>query len=352
MTEPLSISHETSYRTMSNTSTIFQFQQELQDLVYELIDFFRNRSWKKKLLTIFMTVCCLYVVMDVLFLGTIVQALHAYGKYLTTHILRGTWYYILLLIVAALVMIPPMPVLFMGGYIYSTAAGGWGVVLAFLASLTGCAVGAVLAFLRSRYMMRDLVTLFAKRYRVLRAIHRAMSKHGFRVFLLLRLCPIVPFNGLNHIAGSTDITLEQFVFSLVGIVPMTLLTVVAGATAEQMVYAVGEDEVAAVYTLRRLLLAAGLVFCIGAVVGTAYVARYELRKELEWERIVAQTEGRNADNCLDQASIEGNVNDESIVLDPWHALEEFEMTSDGYRLYPDGTKVKENQDEDWFWLFP
>lgn len=349
--------NSTSYRNMSEkkeTSTCcFQFRQEVHDLFYELMDFARNRNWKKKLLTLIMMGCCSYVVIDLLFLGYIVEGLHAYGIYVTDHLIGGMWCYIAILVVAALVMIPPMPILFLGGYVFSTAAGRWGIALAFVASLLGCTIGAVLAFFRSRYMMRDLVTLFAKRYRVIRAIHRAMSKHGFRVFLLLRLCPIVPFNGLNHIAGSTDITLEQFIFSLIGIVPVTLLTLVAGATAEQMIYTTEEEEATAVYTSRIVLLVLGLVFCTGAVIGTAYVARQELRKELERERIVAQAEGRDVEQYLEHVSMSGTINDDaSFVLDFWHPLEEVEVTSDGYLLYPDGTIVKEYQDEDWIWLFP
>ncbi|GAX23462.1 hypothetical protein FisN_14Hh369 [Fistulifera solaris] len=346
-----------SFKEENNNSKLFRIQTEIRDLVYELMDFFRHRSWKKKVLTILMMACSLYVILDLLFLGTIVQAIQAYGKYLATHLIRGTWLYIAVLILAALVMIPPLPILFMGGYIYSTAAGAWGVALVFFASLFGCTVGAVLALFRSRYMMRDLVTLFAKRYRIIRAIHRTMSRHGFRVFLLLRLCPVVPFNALNHIAGSTDITVEQFLYSLVGIIPMTLLTVVAGATAEQMVYA-AEDPDAVVYSVRILLIVAGLGFCIGAVISTAYVARQELRKELAWERMIAQTGGGRINNdaeCLDHVSIEGNVtedDDSMLRLDLWSALEDVEMTSDGYKLYPDGTRVKECDEEDWIWLFP
>ncbi len=352
---------------MSNNNRVLH---EIQDLYDDFREFCRNRSWKKKILTVIMTVSCLYVLVDVLFLHHIATVIQKYyyennnNNNDNTHVMRGTCSYILLLIVAALIMIPPVPLLFMGGYLYSSTATTrhWGIAMAFMASLAGCSIGAVLAFLRSRYMMHDVVALFAKRYRIIRAIHRALSSsHGFRVFLLLRLCPVVPFNSLNHIAGSTDIPLPQFVLSLIGIVPTTLLTVVAGATAEQMVYAGAEEDnedVETVYTVSIVLTVAGLLGCVGAVVGTAYVARHELRNELEGERLVALAEGRrNSRSCSDQASsvmgITTTTHDSIDVLDFWYRpMEDVEMTADGYRLYSDGTRVKDCQDEDWFWLFP
>ena len=58
------------------------------------------------------------------------------------------------------------------GYAFCDALNGK-VLYAIMAALTavylGSMIGAMLAFLRSRYMTRDLVNLFARRYPIVRA---------------------------------------------------------------------------------------------------------------------------------------------------------------------------------------
>ena len=61
------------------------------------------------------------------------------------------------------------------GYAFCDAFNGR-VLYAILAALTsvylGSTIGAMLAFLRSRYLARDLVNLFARRYPIVRAADR------------------------------------------------------------------------------------------------------------------------------------------------------------------------------------
>ena len=49
--------------------------------------------------------------------------------------------------------------------------------------------------------------------------------------LLLRLCPIIPFNGLNYIGGVTSVSLEEYTQALIGILPITLLWCTVGAVS-------------------------------------------------------------------------------------------------------------------------
>ena len=129
-------------------------------------------------------------------------------------------------------MIPPTLLVFGAGYAFSQAIGfGWGVLAAILSCSIGSCVGALLAFWRSRYMMRDLIYIFSKRYPLVRAADRALKRKGFHVMLLLRLCPLIPFNGLNYCCGITGVRSEDFAKSLIGILPFQIFTVFVGATA-------------------------------------------------------------------------------------------------------------------------
>lgn len=62
--------------------------------------------------------------------------------------------------------------------------------------------------------MRDLIKLFARRYPVVKATDRAIKHKGFRIYLLLRMCPVIPFNALNYIGGITGVKWQAYTFAL------------------------------------------------------------------------------------------------------------------------------------------
>ena len=164
-----------------------RLMDELFDLFWELMDFNREQNWKKKVMAVFMTVLSVLVIVDLFFLGNIVRWIHAFAEWMSQHICAGTALFLLLFVFFTLIMIPPSILMFVCGYVYTQVSGPvMGIITAILLSFAGCAIGAVIAFLRARYMTRDLISLFAKRYMIIRAADRAIRKNGFRVFLLLR----------------------------------------------------------------------------------------------------------------------------------------------------------------------
>jgi len=214
----------------------------------------------------------------------------------------------------------------------------WGGVAAVAACFLGSVIGALLAFCRARYMTRDLVQLFSKRYVLVRAVDRAIDRNGFRVMLMLRLCPFIPFNALNYIGGITAIRWETFVLTLVGILPLQILTVVMGATADFLV--THSSSTAATTNssstttgdypvLVAVLLGAGLASAVIAIVITYRFAKKELRKELQMEEVEQHSSKKM--NLL-VGALDGNDTLEPLGL---------EMS------YQKGV-----DDEEWFWLFP
>lgn len=70
-----------------------------------------------------------------------------------------------------LVIFVPATLLILGaGYSFSVVLGPvQGSIAALLASLLGSLLGALLSFYRSRYMMRDVIEVFSKRYPIVQA---------------------------------------------------------------------------------------------------------------------------------------------------------------------------------------
>ena len=58
-----------------------------------------------------------------------------------------------------------------------------------------------------------------------RAIDEAVASGGFRLVLLLRLSPLVPFNLLNYMLGLTRVSTRDYILgSVIGMAPMDGVT--------------------------------------------------------------------------------------------------------------------------------
>ncbi len=117
-----------------------------------------------------------------------------------------------------------------GAAILSLAAGAiFGSVMGTVYAVCAASVGATLAFLATRYLLRDLVlnSFGAK----LEGINRELEQRGFNYLLFLRLVPLFPFFLINLAAGLTRLPLRTFVLgTLLGIIPGGFVFVNAGAS--------------------------------------------------------------------------------------------------------------------------
>ncbi|MDH5219239.1 MAG: TVP38/TMEM64 family protein, partial [Gammaproteobacteria bacterium] len=89
-------------------------------------------------------------------------------------------------------------------------------------------IGATLAFLVSRFMLRDYVQSHFKEK--LRAINEGVNKDGSLYLFTLRLIPIFPFFVINLVMGLTPIkTWKFYLVSQLGMLPGTFVYVNAGS---------------------------------------------------------------------------------------------------------------------------
>ena len=116
-----------------------------------------------------------------------------------------------------------------------TLAGGavfgllWGTVLVSFAST----LGATLAFLASRFLLRDWVQ---QRFgRQLRTINEGVEKEGATYLFTLRLIPAIPFFVINLAMGLTPMRARTFYWvSQLGMLPATAVFVNAGTQLAQL----------------------------------------------------------------------------------------------------------------------
>ncbi len=129
-------------------------------------------------------------------------------------------YFVVYVLVAALSLPGAAILTLAGGAIFGLLTGL--VVVSFASS-----IGALLAFLSSRFLFRDFVmSRFGSR---LSAIESGIEKDGAFYLLTLRLVPVFPFVLVNLVMGLTSIKARTFyLFSQIGMLPGTLAFVYAG----------------------------------------------------------------------------------------------------------------------------
>lgn len=117
-----------------------------------------------------------------------------------------------------------------GAAILSLASGAiFGAAMGTLYAVIAATIGAALAFLVTRYFLRDFV--ISKFGGKLEKLNKELEQRGFNYLLFLRFVPLFPFFLINLAAGLTKLPLRTFVMATaIGIIPGGFVFVNAGAS--------------------------------------------------------------------------------------------------------------------------
>ncbi len=165
--------------------------------------------------------------------------------------------YALAYAVCCVLLIPALALTLGAGAIFGFVKGS-------LIVLAGATLGAVLAFLLARTVLRDRVERMTRDNPKFRALDRAITNEGTKILWLVRLSGFPPFTWVNYAFGLTGVRLPQYaVITFFGIIPGTLAFTWAGAAGAAALTGSGN----------RVLLT---VTAIGAVAVAVFVGRIAL----------------------------------------------------------------------------
>jgi uncharacterized membrane protein YdjX (TVP38/TMEM64 family) len=176
----------------------------------------------------------------------------------------GAWgptTFVLIYIAATLVMAPCAPLSLIAGL-------AWGI-WAFPLVIASALAGSSLAFQIGRRLARARLRRWTRTHPRSAAVIEAVSDQGWKIVLLLRLSPVVPFNMQNYLFGITNIRfLPYLAATAVGLLPGSALFISIGAFGH------GSEDGSS-RTLNWILFAIGLAATIAAAV---LVTRQVMRK--------------------------------------------------------------------------
>jgi uncharacterized membrane protein YdjX (TVP38/TMEM64 family) len=170
----------------------------------------------------------------------------------------------------------PAAVLFVPGSLLTLGAGFvFGVVKGTLVVSAGSTAGAAAAFLVARTVAHDWVARRLAGWPKLAAIGRAVAKEDFKLVLLTRLSPVLPFNVLNYAFGLTGVRFRNYVLaSWIGMLPGTVMYVYLGSAANSVASLLSEETPRS--TGQQVLFVLGLAATVSAVVIITRAARRAL----------------------------------------------------------------------------
>ncbi len=132
--------------------------------------------------------------------------------------------------VGTIVFLPGLPFAIVAGVVFGPI---WGTVYASI----GSTIGAALAMLAGRYLFRRYTEGLADKYPKVKKIDDGVAKHGWRMLMITRFIPIVPFNVQNYVYGLTKIpfwtyALLSWLFMLPGTAAYVFISGAAVSGAE------------------------------------------------------------------------------------------------------------------------
>ena len=176
-------------------------------------------------------------------------------------------------------------VFFIPGLVLTLGAGfAFGVVKGSIIVSIASTLGAGVAFLLGRTLLRGLIESKVATNQKFSAIDSAVEKKGFLIVFLTRLSPVIPFNFLNYAYGLTKVSFKHYLFaSWIGMMPGTIMYVYFGSAVKSLAdIASGNVDGGAGKTV---LFIVGLIATVVVTVYVTKIAKSALDEAVAMETI-------------------------------------------------------------------
>ena len=171
-------------------------------------------------------------VLVIIFRDDVSQGLQNFATWIQKHKILGPIILLVAYIIATVAFIPGTILTLGAGWAFQQAyQSTWiAVLVGSLSVWIGAEIGSCAAFLLGKFVLRDLSERLAAKYKVTKALDQAIQTEGLKLVLMLRLCPLVPFNAFNYAMGITAVKFWDYAIGGIGMIPGTVLYVFVGTT--------------------------------------------------------------------------------------------------------------------------
>ncbi|KAI8835892.1 snare associated Golgi protein-domain-containing protein [Chytridium lagenaria] len=232
----------------------------------------------------------------------------AFLEYVNDHKAIGSVIFVLFFGTFTCLMVPATFISISAGVIFRP------MILSVIIILLGSQAGLLLAFSLGRTVLRPWIEKRVRSDPSLTAIDAALSREGWKIVLLLRLSPIVPFGLCNYLLSLTSMQMYAVMFA-------TLLGNIPGATLYSFIGSIvgslaGAEKVEIDLRTKLITILFSLVFLVGSVVFITVVAKRALREAtLSYTPIESDGEGLGSASEDDEESLSPSVRQDATLPD-------------------------------------
>jgi uncharacterized membrane protein YdjX (TVP38/TMEM64 family) len=255
------------------------------------INWLKNWTWKTWLnFIIFLFIIGGIITLSIIFNKAIFQQyLPNLLNFIKKLGILGYFIFALIYIIATICFIPGSILTLGGGFIFGLY---WGSFIVWI----GATIGATLAFLLGRTLVRGWVEKKIKQYPTFEAIENAVKKEGWKIVGLLRLSPILPFNLLNYALALTNVTfLHYFLSTAFGMIPGTILYTYFGSIARN-ISDIASGEAGPNLKIQIIIWVISGVVIIITVIFITIIARKAINKAIKEQNEKKEIENKNNHN--------------------------------------------------------
>ena len=135
-------------------------------------------------------------------------------------------------------------------------------------------LGSAIHFMMGRYIFKSAAKSVIQKYPILLAIDKAIASDGVLLLTLLHMSPIVPFSILNFVVGITTMRFRDFVLSMIGVVPGTIVYIMIGTTISNVADVIsGKSKAQKHQTLELVFIIVGTLLGIAGLIWTSWVTK-------------------------------------------------------------------------------
>jgi len=224
----------------------------------------------------------LAIILAFIFRAQVSEGLQSFATWISNHKVTGPLLLMLAYIITTVAFIPGSILTLGAGWAFKLAySSTWvAVVVGTLSVWIGAEIGSCIAFLLGRFVFREQAEKLAEKYKITKALDKAIKTEGLKFVLLLRLCPLVPFNAFNYLMGVTGVSFVNYAIGGVGMIPGTIVYVFVGSTLGSITQAATGDFSGGAATI--VLLIVGCILACGAIIWISIVVKRYLQQAQEF----------------------------------------------------------------------